>query len=232
MEELKATGDPVLLLHQNGNTYDFPLQYHSMQRAGMNAYECFAGANVVGMIDTLEMARLYVQWDDDEQPTNKKLGTLFEFLTGRPLEGAHDALVDTDALIAVICSKPFLRGMALHLDEIAVSLPQMCARCRIRFVARGRATPQDNTVDDILATLACWASSAAVGAELAFDYLKPVSDRQGALFRRVVHEEAKTLQIKTKTVGKLPDPNHPPDSPDLAPLVGGYVIVTNSPRTA
>jgi hypothetical protein len=58
-------------------------------------------------IDTLHISRQIFQNKATCQPTNQKLGTLFQFLTGHGMENSHCAMSDVKALYSVFRSELF-----------------------------------------------------------------------------------------------------------------------------
>ena len=58
-------------------------------------------------IDTLHISKRLFQNKATRQPTNQKLGTLFQFLTGKEMENSHRAMSDVKALYSVFRSELF-----------------------------------------------------------------------------------------------------------------------------
>ena len=57
-------------------------------------------------IDTLHVARK-VFAGNRPKPTNMKLGTLYQFLTGRDMQFSHRASADVNALYTIFCSESY-----------------------------------------------------------------------------------------------------------------------------
>jgi hypothetical protein len=149
---------------------------------------------------------------------------------GLILDGAHDALVDVLGNVKLFLSLPFQTAFKANMDQCVVSLGQCVARMRARVFARARGSVESNLLDDIMSTLAVWEASAQADAELSFEWVvdRQVSLKQGGFFRAQVHKECERLGIKSRTKGKIRDPDAEPGEP--AAMVGGHAVAINTRR--
>ena len=56
-EEGEAEGLPVVLAGHGAHAVDFPATYWSMMHAGLDAYQLLTEAGVIGVLDTLKLAK-------------------------------------------------------------------------------------------------------------------------------------------------------------------------------
>jgi len=116
IEKAKQRPDePVILAGHNGHSVDWTVMYWGMVKAGMRAYEWLAKLGVIGVLDTLKLAKqLPAKWVDKLLETeggrpsfaNK---SVFAALTNRSLDEFvwHRAVDDARATGLVLCSGPF-----------------------------------------------------------------------------------------------------------------------------
>ena len=93
---LKPFEHNALVAH-NGNRFDIPFLISSMDRLGMNGKLKLESIGVTHRLDTLDLVRQQNEINFD----NHKLGTVYQTLNGKPLENAHNALADTEALLSI-----------------------------------------------------------------------------------------------------------------------------------
>jgi inhibitor of KinA sporulation pathway (predicted exonuclease) len=97
--------DDIILVAHNGRAFDVPFLMRSIVRHNL---ECLWGDSRFGFtIDTLHISKQLFQNKATRQPTNQKLGTLFQFLTGKEMENSHRAMSDAKALYSVFRSELF-----------------------------------------------------------------------------------------------------------------------------
>ena len=95
-------GDVALVGH-NSRTYDDVLLVAELNRVGLDPHSPF-GPQVVGQpecFDTLQAARL-AGGKQRLNTADVKLSTLYRAVTGTTLEGAHEALADCRAVVALL----------------------------------------------------------------------------------------------------------------------------------
>ena len=103
-----ATGsdiDNIILVAHNGRAFDVPFLMRSIVRH--NLERLWRDSRYGFTIDTLHISKRIFQNKETRQPTNQKLGTLFQFLTGKEMETSHRAMSDVNALYSVFRSELF-----------------------------------------------------------------------------------------------------------------------------
>ena len=130
--------EPVILVGHNGHSVDWTVMYWGMVKADMRAYEWLTKLGVIGVLDTLKLAkRLPANWVDKLQKTeggrpsfaNKSVTAA---LTDRSLEDFvwHRAVDDARATGLVLQSDPFQAMLAqlegtkalIKLDQLVLSV--------------------------------------------------------------------------------------------------------------
>ncbi|KAG7364663.1 transposase IS4 [Nitzschia inconspicua] len=97
--------DAIVLVAHNGRAFDIPFLLRSLQ--GHNLQSLLADDPRYGyFIDTLHVARTFLG-GSAATPTNNRLGTLFQFVTGAEMENSHRAMGDVKALYTVFRSPQF-----------------------------------------------------------------------------------------------------------------------------
>lgn len=116
----------IVLVAHNGRVFDVPFLLRSLQRYKL--HRLWADPQYGVTIDTLHVARK-VFANDRQKPTDMKLGTLFQFLTGKDMENCHRASGDVKALYTVFRSERFWaertsQATASIIEGTNVALPQ------------------------------------------------------------------------------------------------------------
>jgi hypothetical protein len=97
--------DDIILVTHNSQAFDIPFLMRSIARHNL---ECLWRDSHFGFtIDTLHISKRLFQNKATRQPTNQKLGTLFQVLTGKEMENSHCAMSYVKALYSVNQSKLF-----------------------------------------------------------------------------------------------------------------------------
>ncbi|KAG7354197.1 PolC-type DNA polymerase III [Nitzschia inconspicua] len=97
--------DAIVLVAHNGRAFDIPFLLRSLQ--GHNLQSLLSDDPRYGyFIDTLHVARTFLG-GSAATPTNNRLGTLFQFVTGAEMENSHRAMGDVKALYTVFRSPQF-----------------------------------------------------------------------------------------------------------------------------
>jgi DNA polymerase III alpha subunit (gram-positive type) len=92
--------DHIILVAHNGCAFDLPFLMRSMVA---HKLERLWDDGRYGLtIDTLYICQQIFKNKTTPQPTNMKLGTLFQFVTGNEMESSHRALSDVKAMYAVL----------------------------------------------------------------------------------------------------------------------------------
>ncbi|KAG7340621.1 transposase IS4 [Nitzschia inconspicua] len=94
------TVDAIVLVAHNGRAFDILLR--SLQRQSLLVDDPRYGY----FIDTLHVARTFLG-GSTARPTDNRLGTLFQFVTGAEMENSHRAMGDVKALYTVFRSAQF-----------------------------------------------------------------------------------------------------------------------------
>jgi DNA polymerase III alpha subunit (gram-positive type) len=97
--------DDIILVAHNGRAFDVPFLMRSI--ACHNRERLWRDSHFGFTIDTLHISKQLFQNKATRQPTNQKLGTLFQFLTGKEMENSHRAMSDVKALYSVFRSELF-----------------------------------------------------------------------------------------------------------------------------
>ena len=85
----------------NGRRFDVPFLLTSMERAGIDGNSFLKECGIEYQIDTMQV----IGEQKSVSFRNRRLGTVYKCLTGKPLKNAHNALVDSEALLPIIRNK-------------------------------------------------------------------------------------------------------------------------------
>ena len=184
-------GRPMVIVGHNVIPFDYPLLYARACEARIDLYKELTDINVVGVLDTLWLARR-VNWGPSP-PQSMKLGVLHLHELQEELAGAHGAQQDATGDCKLLAAETLSAAVFADPDRVVVSLAQATNRARVFRHTQAAAQPERVKVEDLLATVDYWLERAADGARLKLDGLKAVSEQQGAFFRRKVHEHCKAL---------------------------------------
>ena len=94
-----TTIEKIILVAHNARVFDVPFLMRSLHRH--NLHHLWDDNRYGWTIDTLQIARCIFQNPATRKPTNMKLGTLFQFVTGNEMETCHRAMSDVKALYAI-----------------------------------------------------------------------------------------------------------------------------------
>ena len=200
---LDSISGPVILAGHNVNIFDVPLLYAFLDDTGYDAYTELRKRNVIGVLDTLWLARHKADWGVDA-PANMRLGTLHQHELDAILEGAHDALNDVVGNLRLLQAPTLLEAMRDHLNGCVVSLEQSVARIRSLRHDHRTQTPnqQRDVVRHIEETLEFFNSKARIKDTYLFDDLSAVSDEQAGFFRMQIHQTCKSLGLRSEKQGE------------------------------
>jgi DNA polymerase III epsilon subunit-like protein len=95
----------IVLVAHNGRVFDVPFLMRSLCRH--NLQELWIDVRYGLTIDTLYICKRIFANKATRQPTNMKLGTIFQFLTGKEMENSHRAMSDVNALYSIFRSELF-----------------------------------------------------------------------------------------------------------------------------
>ncbi|KAG7354301.1 transposase IS4 [Nitzschia inconspicua] len=100
-----AIVDAIVLVAHNGRAFDIPFLLRSLQRQNLQSL-LVDDPRYGYFIDTLHVARTFLG-GSTARPTDNRLGTLFQFVTGAEMENSHRAMGDVKALYTVFRSAQF-----------------------------------------------------------------------------------------------------------------------------
>jgi DNA polymerase III epsilon subunit-like protein len=94
-----TTIEKIILVAHNGRVFDVPFLIRSLHRHDLqNLWE---DDRYGYTIDTLQIAERVFHSNATRKPTNFKLGTLYQFVTGNEMENSHRAMSDVKALYTI-----------------------------------------------------------------------------------------------------------------------------------
>ena len=199
-----AKGHPVILAGHNIHKFDMPFIYRCVQAAGLDTYAELTKLNVVGIMDTKDVAKR-AEWVEGA-PENFQLGTLYSLQIGTEIVGYHGAEEDTDATIAIAITNELAESFSANANSLVVSMAQSVLRIRELTCAYNQRAPdaiQTDKISELRESMDRFKAVAVAGASLTVDFLEPVSDAQAAKFRAETYNYAKQLGLKpAKTAGR------------------------------
>ena len=99
----------VILAGHNIFTIDLTVLHCHCSRNNMDFGAMLNDIGVIGAIDSLRIARYICDAGDSNlDKSNLRLGSLYEQMTGSPLTGAHDAMVDVDGNVRLFLEPIFV----------------------------------------------------------------------------------------------------------------------------
>ena len=107
----------VVFVAHNGNTFDVPFLLQALDRCNLG--QLWQDNNKLGYtLDSLQIARsAYSEPHHETKPSNNKLLTLYQFFTGKEMEGNHRALEDVKALYVIFRQPIFWNRCILHVKH-------------------------------------------------------------------------------------------------------------------
>ena len=103
------SNQPVCLVAYNGSSFDFPFLFACCER-----YAVEISKNIIYTVDPIEIIRGIKL---DPIPMDKKLGTIYTYITGETLLNAHSAAVDVKALITILLHPPIWEKRVLFIKN-------------------------------------------------------------------------------------------------------------------
>jgi DNA polymerase III epsilon subunit-like protein len=110
--------EKVVFVAHNGRVFDVPFLLRSLEKHNLR-HLWFNNPRFGPILDTLDIARKIFN-NSPQSPSNLKLGTLFQFLTGRAMETSHRALGDVKGLYTVFRSEIFWNNRKECLQSTSV----------------------------------------------------------------------------------------------------------------
>lgn len=183
-------GCPIVLAGHNFLQFDFVAMYCQCRREEVDLFAQLRDAGVVGLVDSLHVAR-EVAWTDgpptdpDTGATTHKLGACYTALGFGLLLDAHDAAADVEANVHVLTSPPFLMCMRA---PCMYGLAQCVLRARTLRQKWANMPSASREQEEVRLLVQQFAAEASAAGRLA---LPPASKQ----LRAVAHAEAKRLGI-------------------------------------
>lgn len=99
-------GSSVVLVAYNGHGFDYPLLVTEMERHNMNPSYTFRKHNIIRLWDAYKWCQQHIPqhrlFKNEKGLISYSLSNVYQSLLGKPLSGAHDALVDTNGMMEVM----------------------------------------------------------------------------------------------------------------------------------
>ena len=134
---------PVVLAGHNAHAVDFPATYWSLVRDGLDAYELLTQAGVIGVLDTLKLAKqlnlppAVLARLDETAAGNKSYSnsSLYKALLPKaPSFDAHRALPDATATASILGSKEMSALLRrANLGDALISLDQLVLKAHADY---------------------------------------------------------------------------------------------------
>ena len=193
---------PIVLVGHNFVQYDLVSLLCQARRVGFDLYAGMRDAGVMGVVDTLHVARA-LAWptpptDPDTEKPSYKLGACYAACGHGLLDNAHDAEADVVGNQAVLTSALMLRH--LRSEPVVYSLDQAVLRARQLRQRHANMPSAARERAELLLVVQRFADDAPAAARLA---LAPAP----APLRGAAHSEAARLGISS-TGGGSGDSRH------------------------
>ena len=116
--------DHIILVGHNARVFDIPFLVHHFYNYNLHQ-QFFEDPRFEFGLDTMRIAKKAVAAGDKSIgiPTAYNLGALHQFVMGRNLENAHQALEDVKATIAIFRHEPFWAARNVDVYKVVVAAP-------------------------------------------------------------------------------------------------------------
>lgn len=127
---LKMIDDPITLIAYNGFAFDFMVLINEMIRSKVNPVDFFAQSGVTMFVDPYIFAKSSLDTTslvrNNHGKPSFKLGDIHSSLLGKHIDGAHNAVADTEGLSAV-CNHELFKGLGADKNSTK-DVAQFCMR--------------------------------------------------------------------------------------------------------
>lgn len=144
---------PRILLAYNGKSFDLPLVVHEADRHRSDVSHYFRQWKISSFVDVLLFNRLFLDEEKLLRKTNGRcsyrLGDVYKALFSKPLDGAHGAIADSEAVVEIVksehCRQEFFDILA-NADPSSAGGAEGRKKCCFNLMAEVRDILRSGTV--------------------------------------------------------------------------------------